>query len=86
MTKEQISIIVDMYKDGRNYTKIAKDAGTSVYTVKRWVRLNRDEYELKRRHAVNEKTNAISLAAELTTTWNLKLSKTYLVKAWGSKS
>lgn len=86
MTKEQIGIIVDMYRDGRNYTKIANSIGTSVYTVKRWVRLNRDEYELKRRRAVNEKTNAISLAAELTTTWNLKLSKTYLRKAWGQKA
>jgi len=86
MTKEQIGIIVEMYKDGRNYTKIAECIGTSVYTVKRWVRLNRDEYELKRRRAVNEKTNAISLAAELTTTWNLRLSKQYLLKRWGEKA
>ena len=86
MTKEQISIIVDMYKDGRNYTKIAKDAGASVYTVKRWVRLNRDEYGLTRRRALSEGTGVNSYSAELNSSWNLSLSKKYLVKAWGEKA
>ena len=86
MTKEQISIIVDMYKDGRNYTKIAKDAGTSVYTVKRWVRLNRDEYGLTRRRSLAEGTGVNSYSAELNSSWNLSLSKKYLVKAWGQKA
>ena len=83
MTEEQVKTIVEMYQDERSYIKIAKEVCTSVYSVKRWVRLNRDAYELKRRRKVNEKTNAISLAAELTTTWNLKLSRRYLSMRWG---
>lgn len=84
MTKEQIDIIVEMYKDGRNYTKIAKDAGTSIYTVKRWVRLNRDEYGLTRRRNLAEGVGVNGYSAEIASSWNLKLSKEYLVKAWGS--
>lgn len=84
MTEEQIKTIVEMYKDDRNYTLIAYEAGASVYTVKRWVRLNRDEYGLTRRRSIAEKTGANSYSVELNSTWNLKLSKTYLTKAWGA--
>jgi transposase len=86
MTKEQIGIIVEMYKDGRNYTKIAKDAGTSIYTVKRWVRLNRDEYGLTRRRNLTEGAGVNGLSAEMNSSWNLSLSKQYLVKRWGEKA
>ena len=86
MTKEQIGIIVEMYKDGRNYTKIAKDAGTSIYTVKRWVRLNRDEYGLTRRRNLTEGAGVNGLSAEMNSSWNLSLSKQYLAKRWGEKS
>ena len=84
MTEEQIKTIVEMYKDDRNYTLIAYEAGTSVYTVKRWVRLNRDEYGLARRRSIADKTGANSYSVELNSTWNLKLSKKYLTMAWGS--
>ena len=86
MTKEQIGIIVEMYKDGRNYTKIAKDAGTSIYTVKRWVRLNRDEYGLTRRRNLTEGAGVNGLSAEMNSSWNLSLSKQYLVKRWGEEA
>jgi len=86
MTKEQIGIIVEMYKDGRNYTKIAKDAGTSIYTVKRWVRLNRDKYGLTRRRNLTEGAGVNGLSAEMNSSWNLSLSKQYLVKRWGEKA
>ena len=85
MTKEQIGIIVEMYKDGRNYTKIAKDAGTSIYTVKRWVRLNRDEYGLTRRRNLTGGAGVNGLSAEMNSSWNLSLSKQYLVKRWGEE-
>jgi len=85
MTEEQIGIIVEMYKDGRNYTKIAKDAGTSIYTVKRWVRLNRDEYGLTRRRNLTEGAGVNGLSAEMNSSWNLSLSKQYLVKRWGEE-
>jgi len=86
MTKEQIGIIVEMYKDGRNYTKIAKDAGTSIYTVKRWVRLNRDEYGLTRRRNLTEGAGVNGLSAEMNSSLNLSLSKQYLLKRWGEKA
>lgn len=82
MTEEQIKIIVEMYQEERSYIAIAKAVNTSVYKVKRWVRLNRDGYELKRRRSMADKTGALSLTAELETTWNLKASKRYLSMPW----
>jgi len=83
MTEEQIKIIVEMYRDGRSYIKIAKRASASVYQVKRWVRLNRDDYELTRRRSLAEGSGVNSEAAEIASSWNLKLSKQYLTKRWG---
>lgn len=83
MTKDQIDMIVEMYKAERNYIAIARETGLSVYQVKRWVRLNRDEYGLTRRRSLADKTGALSLTAELETTWNLKASKRYLSMPWG---
>jgi transposase len=83
MTDEQIKTIVTMYRDGRSYIKIAKRAHASIYQVKRWVRLNRDEYELTRRRNLAEGTGVNSDASEIASSWNLKLSKQYLSKRWG---
>jgi len=54
-----------------------------VYQVKRWVRLNRDDYELTRRRSLAEGSGVNSEAAEIASSWNLKLSKQYLTKRWG---
>jgi DNA invertase Pin-like site-specific DNA recombinase len=83
MTEEQIKIIVEMYRDGRSYIKIAKRASASVYQVKRWVRLNRDDYELTRRRSLAEGSGVNSEAAEIASSWNIKASKRYLSMKWG---
>jgi len=83
MTDEQIKIIVEMYRDGRSYIKIAKRASASVYQVKRWVRLNRDDYELTRRRSLAEGSGVNSEAAEIASSWNIKASKRYLTMKWG---
>ena len=83
MTEEQIKIIVEMYRDGRSYIKIAKRASASVYQVKRWVRLNRDDYELTRRRSLAEGSGVNSEAAEIASSWNIKASKRYLTMKWG---
>lgn len=85
MTKDQIDTIMEMYRDERQYSAIAKAVGESIYTVKRWVRLNRDAYGLARRRSLGDKTGANSLSAELETTWNIKASQRYLSMKWGSE-
>jgi len=86
MTKEQIDTIVEMYKAERQYSAIAKATNLSMYQVKRWVRLNRDVYDLTRRRSLADKTGANSLSSELETTWNTKASRRYLTMKWGSEN
>jgi len=86
MTDDKIEIIVRMYKDERNYTAIAREAGLSVYQVKRWVRLNRDAYGLTRRRSLTDKSGALSLSTEIDSPWNIKASKRYLTMKWSKEA
>jgi len=83
MTKDQIDMIVEMYRDERQYSAISKETGLSVCQVKRWVRYNRDAYGLTRRRGLADKVGATSVSAEMDSKWNSALSSHYLSKRWG---
>ena len=54
MTKEQIDVVIEMYKDNAPYSQISNRLGISAHIIKHWVRNNRGEYGLDRRRNLSE--------------------------------
>ena len=84
MTKEQGEIIADLYKKEVSISRIAKEIGMSATSIRSWIRVNRAKYQLPRRRNLADKQGVNSYSIEVDCKWNLKLSKEYLAKAWGS--
>mgnify|MGYP001038424496 CR=1 FL=1 len=85
MTKEQIDVIVEMYKEDTSYSKMSKRLGVSEHVVKHWVRNNRSEYALTRRRNLAEKTGSLSTSLWLDSKWNIERGVEMLKQKWGAK-
>jgi transposase-like protein len=84
VTEDQGKVIADLYKKEVSISRIAKEIDMSPTSVRTWVRVNRAKYQLPRRRNLAEKQGVNSYSIEVDCKWNLKLSKEYLAKAWGS--
>ena len=83
MTEDRVKVIVEMYQRGDAIADIAEAIDRNVNTVKHWIRYNRSEYQLTRRRVRPERTGVSPMDQE-DKQWNLKLSKQYITKPWGS--
>lgn len=84
ITKEQEKVIVKMYKDEVSITKIGKAVGKSATTIRTWVRVNRMKYGLERRRNLADKCGANSYSVEADCKWDVKRSREFITKAWGT--
>lgn len=83
MTRQQIEVIVAMYKEDVSYSEIAKVVGKSEHVIKHWVRNNRGEYALDRRRNLADKSNtALSSAAWADSKWNIQLGVELIKRKW----
>jgi len=83
MTRQQIEVIVAMYKEGVSYSEIAKVISKSEHIVKHWVRNNRSEYGLERRRNLADKlNNALSDSAWIDSKWNIALGVELIKRKW----
>lgn len=82
MTKSQVMVIVEMYRDDASYAEIATELGISDNIVKHWVRQNRDKFGLAKRRNLAEKVGALSTAAWADSKWNLKRGVEYITRHW----
>ena len=83
MTRQQIEVIVSMYKDGASYAEIGEVLGKPDHVVHYWIRHNRGEYGLDRRRALVEKANTpLSLAAQDDSKWNIRRGLEYITRRW----
>ena len=84
MTNEQAETIVRMYINGDAIINIAKAVDRNENTVKHWIRYNRDAYGLKHRRNRPDRNGAVATSDQTDKAWNVKLSKQYITKPWGS--
>jgi len=82
MTRQQIEVIVAMYKEDVSYSEIAKVIGKSEHTVKHWVRNNRGEYGLDRRRSAKLTQGVLSEALWADSKWNVKLGVELISRKW----
>lgn len=83
MTRQQIEVIVSMYKEGASYVEIGKVIGKPDHVVHYWIRHNRGEYGLDRRRALVDKANTpLSLAAQDDSKWNIRLGLDFIKRRW----
>ena len=83
MTRQQIEVIVSMYKENCSYSEIAKVVGKTEHMVKHWVRNNRGAYALDRRRNLAEKSNnPLSSSAWDDSKWNLRLGLDFIKRRW----
>ena len=83
MTRQQIEVIVEMYKNGDSYAGISKVINKSEYKIKQWVKENRIEYGLeKRRNLADKFNNALSSSAWDDSKWNLKRGLELIKRRW----
>lgn len=82
MTKGQGEIIADLYKKEVSINRIAKEIGMSATSIRSWIRVNREKYQLPRRRNLAEKQGVNSYSIEIDCKWNLKLCKQYLSMRW----
>lgn len=85
MTKEQIDVVIEMYKDNAPYSQISNRLGISAHIIKHWVRNNRGEYGLDRRRNLSEKTGTLSTSMWLDSKWNIERGVELLKQKWGAK-
>lgn len=84
ITEKEEKLIAEMYRDGVSIPKIGEVVRKSPTTIRRWLRINREKYGLKRRRSLAEKCGANSYSVEVDCKWNLKLSRIYLIKKWAN--
>lgn len=82
MTEDQGRVIAKMYKADASISTIAKEIGMSATSIRSWVRINRERYELPRRRNLADKIGVNSYSVELDCKWNLALSREYIAKVW----
>jgi transposase len=82
MTAHETEVIVDMYKKGCSYSKIAKALHLSEHVVKHWVRRNRVEYDLPRRRNLAQKSGVISDSVMLDSKWNIERGVELIKRKW----
>jgi predicted transcriptional regulator len=83
MTRQQIEVIVAMYKEDCSYSEIAKVVGKTEPMVKHWVRNNRGAYALDRRRNLAEKANnPLSSSTWSDSKWNLRLGLEFIKRRW----
>lgn len=82
MTRQEIEVIVAMYKEDVPYSEIAKVVERSEHTVKHWVRNNRNEYGLERRRSLSERSGTISESFELDSKWDIKRGVELIKRKW----
>ena len=82
MSEEQINTILQMYREGISFSKIAAKVGKSDNTVKHWVRQNRGAYGLDKRRNKADKTGALSYAVEQENTWNTSRGVELISRRW----
>jgi transposase-like protein len=83
MTEDKVKVIVEMYLRGDAIADIAEAVDRNVNTVKHWIRYNRSDYGLTRRRVHADRIGVSPMDQE-DTKWNIKLSKQYITKPWGS--
>lgn len=82
MSREQIEIIIAMYREETPYSKIAAELGLTEHSVKHWVRRNRKLYELPRRRNLGEKTGVLSESVMLDSKWDIKRGVEWIKRRW----
>jgi len=83
MTRQDIEVIVAMYKENVSYSEIAKVVGKSEHIVKHWVRNNRKEYGLDRRRNLAEKlNNPLSSSAWADSKWDIQRGVQWIIRRW----
>jgi len=83
VTRQQIEVIVAMYKEDQSYSKIAKAVGKTEYLVKQWVKQNRKEYALDRRRNLADKlNNPLSSSAWADSKWDIKRGVEWIKRIW----
>jgi len=83
MTRQQIEVIVAMYKNGDSYAGISRVINKSEYKIKHWVKENRIEYGLeKRRNLADKFNNALSPSAWDDSKWNLERGLELIKRRW----
>lgn len=83
MTRQQIEVIVAMYKNGDSYAGISRAINKSEYKIKQWVKENRIEYSLeKRRNLADKFNNALSPSAWDDSKWNLERGLELIKRRW----
>jgi transposase len=82
MTRQEIEVIVAMYKEDVSYSEIAKVVNKSEHSVKHWVRNNRSEYGLERRRSLSERSGTISESFQLDSKWDIKRGVELIKRKW----
>lgn len=82
MTREQIEVLIAMYREDIPYSKISAELGMTEHSVKHWVRRNRKLYELPRRRNLAEKTGAMSESVELDSKWDIMRGVEWIKRRW----
>ena len=82
MTRQQIEVIVAMYKEDVSYSEIAKVIDKSEHTVKHWVRNNREEYALERRRSRADKLGVLSTSVWLDSKWDIRRGVEWIKRRW----
>lgn len=82
MSREQIEIIIAMYREETPYSKIAAELGLTEHSVKHWVRRNRKLYGLPRRRNLGEKTGVLSESVMLDSKWDVRRGIEWIKRKW----
>jgi len=81
LSTQEAEQLAQMYKDDVSLFEIAEELDKSVSTVKRWIKYNRDSYDLLNRRTKPRGFKSHDEEVERST-WNLELGLSYITRIW----